>query len=415
MLSGKVVGALLSIVYLGLATRSLGPEAFGQFAMVLSIGQGVSSLVSFESWQLLVRYGMDRLEPGHETALGRLFAFCVVLDVIGAAVGALAVTTAVFVLAPAFGWSGDLTRDALLFCFVLLMSTRSAATGVLRLHDRFGAAALVETAIPVLRFVGALAVVASGATIERLLAAWAAAEILTALLYWTKATRIIRPQAQWWRLSSLRAIPTELPGILGYAGLVNATSTLRVAGRQLPVLLVGGIVGPASAGLYRVAFQLAQALANVSEMTSRAVFAELMRAQSDRSPSELASLFRRAALLALGTAVIIAVVVLTLGEPMIALLAGPAFAGAYPLLLFLGIAAALDAAGVAFEPALVATERAGLAFGLRAVATAVLVGLLVLLLRPYGAPGAAAATMLGSMTAMLLLGWAAWRTIHARS
>ncbi len=402
---------MLSFFYLGLATRALGPEAFGQFTLVLGTGQAVATLVTFESWQLLVRYGMERLHAGRSEALGRLIAFCAVLDWAGALVGCLLATAAVTWLAPWFGWSATLREQALLFCFVLLLCTRSAATGVLRLHDRFGVAAFAETMTPILRLVGALIVVWHGATVTGLLAAWAFAEIVTALVYWTGALRTV-PLSLWqWRGAA--SIPGEIPGLWRYAAMVNGTSTLGLVGKQFAVLLVGAWVGPAAAGGYRIAHQLGQALANISDMMSRATFSELMRAKAGETQSALAQLFRRASLMAVGTALVMILLVLAIGKFMVVALAGPAFASAAPLLLFLGTAAALDAAGVSFEPALIATGRAWLAFRLRLLSTVLLFGGLIAMLQLFGTIGAAAATTAASALTLLLLGSAAWRAVHA--
>ena len=411
LLSGKTVGAILSFFYLGLATRSLGPTGFGQFTLVLGTAQAIATLVTFESWQLLVRYGMPRLRAHDGAGLGRLIAFCVTLDLGGAVVGCLIAVGAIAVLTPVFDWSADLREQALLFCFVLLLCTRSAATGVLRLHDRFGAAAFAETVTPVLRLFGALVVVWQGATVIGLLAAWAVADIVTALVYWRGAIQTV-PVRQWhWR--GVAAVPAEIPGLWRYAAMVNATATLGLVGRQLAVLMVGAWVGPAAAGGYRLAHQLGQALANITDMMSRATFSELMRTRAGQTAAELAQLFRRASLIALITATVMVVLVLLAGPTLLGLLAGPGYDDAVPLLMLLGVAAALDAAGVSFEPALIATDRAWLALRLRMLSTALLLAGLVLLLSEFGPIGAAAATAIASALTLLLLGTAAWRAIHA--
>src|SRR3546814_9859161 len=53
----------------------------------------------------------------------------------------------------------------------------------------------------------------------------------------------------------------------------------------------------------------------------------------------------------------IAIIVVFIGKPLLLLLAGPAYEAAYPLLVLLGIAAAIDLIGVTYEPLLMATGR----------------------------------------------------------
>jgi O-antigen/teichoic acid export membrane protein len=109
---------------------------------------------------------------------------------------------------------------------------------------------------------------------------------------------------------------------------------------------------------------------------------------------------------------VIVVLLLLIGKPALLVVAGPEFAGAYPLLILLGVAAALDLAGVSFEPAMLATGKAGLVLKLRLLVTLLLVALLVLLLPPMSTMGAAIATLMASLAGLILFGFAAWRSVH---
>ena len=412
LLAGKIVGAVLSLIYLGIATRALGPAGFGQFVLILGTGQAVATLVSFESWQLLLRFGMERLHSKKTDDLGHLIAFCIVLDLVAAAFGAVLAMLGVAVLGPRFGWSIATQKEALAFCLVLLVCIRSASIGVLRLHDRFGAAAFAETVTPIIRFIGAMVVVAIGPSVNGLLIAWAIAELATAAVHWGLAIATVRPRLAWWRWSHLRRVPAENPGLWHYAATTNIASTLGIVGKQFAVLFVGASVSPAAAGGYRIAHQLGQALANISDMLSRATFSELMRIRAGRTAGELVRMFRSASLLAMVTAVIMIAILLILGRPLLTLLAGEHYGSVYPLVLLLGIAAALDACGVSFEPALLATGRVSLALRLRIISTAFLFVALWVLLERAGIIGAAWATFFASLLALILLGAASWRAVH---
>ncbi|CAN5172158.1 oligosaccharide flippase family protein [soil metagenome] len=412
LLLGKIVGAVLSLIYLGLATRALGKTGFGQFVIILGTGQTIAALVSFETWQILLRFGMDRIEEGRSEKLGRLVAFCMMLDLIGAFIGTVLATIGIQLLAPYFGWSATIKHDALIFCILLLISERSAPTGILRLFDRFGAAAFAETVTPVVRLIGALVVVSLGASVRGLLAAWAVAEIATAAMHWILALRLIPLKARWWTVAGLRAVPGEHPGLWRFAGIVNATSTFGLVGKQIAVLLVGASVGAAAAGGYRIAHQLGQALANISEMLSRATFTELMRARATQTSQQLALLFRRASIMAALTAAVMIAIMLLLGKLLLSVLGGGQYAAALPLVLMLGTAAALDAAGVSFEPALLATGRTWLAFRLRLFSGATLLAALFCALRWGNTETAALATCVVSTMTLILFGAAAWRAIH---
>jgi O-antigen/teichoic acid export membrane protein len=412
LLAGKGFGAVLSLVYLGIATRSLGAEGFGQLALILGTAQALVALVGFQTWQLVVRYGMPHLQAGRHEKLRDLLRFSILLDYGAAVAGCLLAFIAVRGLGGYFGWSDALQDQALVFAAVMLLTVRLTATGVLRLYDRFRTAALADSIVPSVRLIGALLVLLSGPTITGFLIAWAAAEVVTAAATWWIAARTAKGAMRLGRPPKLSSLFADNPGLGRFALVTNANFTLGAVAKQFSTVIVGLFAGATSAGYYRLAFQLGQSLAKVADLFARAVFAELTRVHFGDSSERLAKLFRASVRFTMLAAAVVVALILLLGKPALLLVAGPEFAGAYPLLLLLGTAAALDLGGVTFEPALLATGRAGLLLKLRITVTALLVVLLVALLPPLGAKGAAIATLSASLAGLLLLGWGAWRAIH---
>src|SRR3546814_19993453 len=89
----------------------------------------------------------------------------------------------------------------------------------------------------------------------------------------------------------------------------------------------------------------------------------------------------------------IAIIVVFIGKPLLLLLAGPAYEAAYPLLVLLGIAAAIDLIGVTYEPLLMATGRMNWSVKIRLFNAVLLVVILTILLPRFGTIGAAIATL----------------------
>src|SRR3546814_7748203 len=87
LLASRGVLAVLSLVYLGVATRTLGAADFGRFALITGASQAIALLVGFQTWQIVVRYGVDHLNSGDDVGLAALLRACVGLDVLSAVVG----------------------------------------------------------------------------------------------------------------------------------------------------------------------------------------------------------------------------------------------------------------------------------------------------------------------------------------
>ena len=412
MLGGKSVGGILSLFYLAIVTRSLGVADFGRFALVLSTVQAIAALVTFESWQIIVRFGQRHLISSDTHALNRLIRFCILIDIASASAGCLIAAAVTLLLGPFFGWSPELRVQALFFCAAMLIGIRSTPTGILRLFDRFDTTSVADTMVPVGRMIGALIVLAVGPSIMAFLIVWAGAEIFCAACYWLLALRAGRGRIGSWGEGRFLAARLENPGLLRFLTATNLSTTLSSVGKQVAVLIIGLFVGPTGAGLYRLANQLSTSLTKISGLLSRTIFAELARANASDGAEQVRALFGRMNRLALITGGSIVALILFVGKPILVLVAGDDFAAAYPLLLLLGIAASIDLVGVSFSPLLMATDRAGTSLRIIFVNTLVLLALLTLLLPRLGTIGAAYSSLATSILGFLLMGWASRRAVR---
>jgi O-antigen/teichoic acid export membrane protein len=274
------------------------------------------------------------------------------------------------------------------------------------MHDRFDLAAMADSTTPVFRMIGALFALAFFPTVKGFLMAWAVAEIATWLAYWAMVYRVgtlgdlLRTRVSRKRLSM------ENPGFWRTMWSTNAQTTLGLASRQFPLLVVGAYAGPAAAGGFRLAHQLASALSKVATLLTRAAFPELVRQLRDRSADGIGRLVARVtAGSALGAGAVMLLVAL-LGRHLLILIGGEQFAPAYVLLLWLAGGACIELAAVSFEPILQALNRPVAAFVARSAAVLLQLAAMTVLLPALGALGAAISVLLGALFAFIFLGLA---------
>ena len=212
LLGGRGINAVLSLVYLALATRTLGLDGFGYFALVVALGQTVTGLANFQTWQFVVRWGSGEDGPGEATG------FAIALDLMSVALGA--------VLAAALVWSAqfwlplpdDLLWVAFGYCLVSLLSIRTTPLGLLRLRFAYGAATAAEAVQPVVRALGAVLAVFFMPTVLGFVLAWAAAEVAVAATLWVVAG--LRERIDLSRISLTR-IPRAHPGAWRFVWATN--------------------------------------------------------------------------------------------------------------------------------------------------------------------------------------------------
>ncbi|MGD9664389.1 MAG: oligosaccharide flippase family protein, partial [Novosphingobium sp.] len=80
LLGGKGFGAICSLVYLAIITRSLGLKGFGHFSLIFGTSQALIAIAGFQTWRIVVRYGAAHVQRDDWGAFGRLSMLCGLLD-----------------------------------------------------------------------------------------------------------------------------------------------------------------------------------------------------------------------------------------------------------------------------------------------------------------------------------------------
>ena len=392
LLGGRGFNAVLSLVYLALATRTLGIDGFGYFALVVALGQTVTGLANFQTWQFVVRWGASEEGPGEATG------FAIALDLLSLVLGT--------VLAAGLVWSADFwlpLPDDLLgvafgYCMVSLLAIRTTPTGLLRLRFKYGLATAAEAVQPAIRAAGAVLAWLFMPTVTGFVLAWAAAEVAVAAALWIVAARHERIDLSQ---ISLKKIPRDHPGAWRFVWSTNMSGSLSVGGKQVMILLVGAIGGEAFAGGFRVASQLGQALVSLAQTVSKAIYPELVHAQD--AAHDIA---RRMANIALVGGVMAIGFALLFGRWGLEAIAGPEFGVVYWTMVILAVAGAIELVGASLESLLVSAGRAGTAFLVRAVPTLLAFALLETAMAWNGLKGAAF-TVLGASALAVMGFWVA--------
>ncbi len=392
LLTGRGVNAVLSIVYLALATRTLGLDGFGYFAIILALGQTVTGLANFQTWQFVVRWGAEEGGPADATG------FAIALDMLSVGLGLVLAAVLVSTAPMWLPLPADLLPIAFGYCVVSLLAIRTTPTGLLRLRFAYARATAAETVQPIVRAVGAGLAAAAMPTVSGFVFAWAAAEIAVAVALWIAAGRMERIDLT--RIS-LKHIPAAHPGAWRFVWSTNMSGSLNVGAKQVLILLIGAIGGETAAGGFRVASQLGQALVSLAQAVSKAIYPELVHAQDTAH-----DMARRMANIALVAGVLAVLITLFFGRWALDAIAGEEFGVVYWAMVILAIAGAIELVGASLESLLVSAGRAGTAFVMRAGPTLLSLSLLDVAMGWNGLKGAAF-TVLGSSALSVIGFWVA--------
>ncbi|MXP14897.1 oligosaccharide flippase family protein [Altererythrobacter confluentis] len=389
LLGGRGFNAVLSLVYLALATRTLGLEGFGYFALIVALGQTVTGIANFQTWQFVIRWGAETENAGEATG------FAIALDMMSLLLGAILATGLVYSTRFWLPLPSELHGLALCYCLVSLASIRSTPTGLLRLRFKYGLATAADAVQPIVRAAGAVLAVLYMPDVTGFILAWAASEVAVAAAYWIIAAR---DQKIDFSQISLFRIPRHHPEAWRFVWSTNMSGSLAVGGKQVMILLVGAIGGEAFAGGFRVASQLGQALVQLAQTVSKAIYPELVHAQDNA-----VAIARRMAQLALVGGIVAVGIAILFGRWGLVAIAGPEFRIVYWAMVILAVAGAIELVGASLESLLVSAGRAGTAFLTRAAPTLLAMALLPTAMEWNGLKGAAF-TILGS-SALAVIGF----------
>ncbi|GIX19834.1 lipopolysaccharide biosynthesis protein [Erythrobacter cryptus] len=394
LLGGRGFNAVLSLVYLAIAARTLGTQGFGHFALIVALGQAITGLANFQTWQFIVRWGANGDGGSVDPDKAReATGFAMALDFVSVALG-LALAGAVIASAP---WWLEVPRDllglAFAYCAISLAAIRTTPTGILRLHFQYGRAAMAEAVQPIVRTLGAALALVFMPNVTGFILAYAASEIAVAAALWVAAARV---QPISLAAISLKSIPSRHRDTWRFVVSTNLSGSLSVAGKQVIILLVGTFGGAALAGGFRVASQLGQALISLAQTVSKAILPELVHSRQNAL-----TITRRMANIAAVGGVIAVVTALAFGRIGLELVAGEDFGVFYWAMVILAIAGAVELVGASLESLLVSAGKAHIAFIVRAVPTLLALVLLDAAIAWNGAKGAAFALLGSSSLAVI--------------
>ncbi|HET8534279.1 MAG TPA: lipopolysaccharide biosynthesis protein [Sphingomicrobium sp.] len=398
--ASRIVAAIASVATLALTGRALGVILFGILILIHSYAQAASSLSKFQTWQIVIRYGGQGLAAGRPEDFKVATGFSFGLDLLSGLVG---MVFAMALLPLIGGWFGVPERYmtiALLYCLVIPTMQAMTPGGVLRTLDRFDLLSWGTVVDPILKVILTAIAWAIKAPFVAYVAIWFACDLIGDLYQWWLTWRELKRREMSDALRpTLR--PHPLKDAWRFAIRVNLASSLGAAWGPIARLIVGGLLGAASAGLYRVAATLSDSAQKPIDLLSRAFYPEVMK-MDPRTKKPWKLMLRGAALAGL-FAVLAILIVFVAGEDLIRLIFGKDFVGAYSALVVLIIAPLLAMISFPMPPMLYALHRDQAPLVSRIVGTLLYLLIVAPLSWRFGLAGAAAAFVIGTAAMVLVL------------
>lgn len=411
VLGGKAGAGLISLVYLVIAARALGPRDYGILVLVHGYVTAVCGIVEFPAWQAIVRYGAEATKDDAPHRLARLLRFGSAVELAGGVAAIVAAMILAPFVGPHLGWPPETVAFAIPYSFAVLGSVRSAPAGYLQLIDRFDLIGLHNMVQPIVRLCGASITLLMGWGLKAFLAAWLAAALAEFAVLWIMAlwcaNRRLGPIL---RRPEPGIVRDDNPGIWRFMVASNADVTLsELAGRIAP-LIVGWVLGPAMAGLFAVAQRATVIIAQPAQILGNTAYAELARmVAAGEGGAPLRRTLVRVIGIALAAAAPVTLIVALFPTPIVTLLAGSAFKAAGSVMVVLVVARMIAVIGPPCSSALSAMGYPALSMSVNLFASLIFLPILPWLLHSAGLMGAGIQAVGQAILAAALLAGLVWR------
>ncbi len=358
LLTGTSATVALSLVSIALAARALGPDQYGVLALIITLGQASERLLSFQSWQPLIRYGATLDSDSERDDLRSLFKFGLLLDGLGSAaawvVASVCAIGAHYVLR--IPWSS--TGMALIYVFSLLFNLNGTATAIFRLSGRFRIVAHLQVLNAALRLGASGLVFMMGGGLIGFVLVWTATQISGSLLNIGFGLRLLSSRDIHRVLSAnITEMTKRFPDLWRFTWGANVSLTIWASAQQLDTLIVGWLADPASAGMFHIAKRVSRVVLQVGSQVEAVVYPDLSRLWAAAKRAAFIRLILQTELILAAFGALSFMTMFFLGGWAIRITAGPRFAGAAPLLTVQLFAVALTISGAASRAALLAMGR----------------------------------------------------------
>jgi O-antigen/teichoic acid export membrane protein len=355
LFAGNLAGSTIGLVAFALTARALGTTDYGVLALIFAYCRAIERIVSFQSWQPLIKYGAALTGKEHHEELKSLMKFGLLLDIGGAVATYVVAVGVAIVAAHLLGWSTQTVDLLLIYATSLLFNASGMATAVLRLAGRFRLMAYSNVTSAAMRVAFCALGYWFGGGLFAFVLIWAGMQIWGSIIFIAFAFLELRRQGVvgLWK-APIKDVRTKFPGIWNFAWSSNLSLTIRSSAYEFDTLLVGALADPASAGLYHIAKRIGRLALQLGNQVQAVIYPDVARLWAQRAFEEFRNTVWQIDIVLAVFGLLAWFFFYLTAEPLLRFVAGPEFTAAATLLVVQMAAVTMTLTGAAMRSALMA-------------------------------------------------------------
>jgi len=404
VLRGRGIAALFNIVALSLMANALSPVEFGLVVLLHTYVLAIRGLLNFRTFEAIVKYGVPIHANGDNDGLRKLLRNTTSVDVLSSIVATGLGVFAASITGKFLHWDEQMVTIAAVYSLTMLTTATGTPNGVLRLYDRFDALGVWYTVSPAIRLFGVIIAWFFDAKMLVFVGVWAAAFVFeNCWIYLRGHWEVHRQMSESiWRGFRWQEIRETSPEFRHFMGVIYWQTNVDMLPKHLAVLLAGSLLGPAGAGMFRLANDFSTVLSKPGLMLREVLFPDLSRMLHNKEAG-FHQLGIRAVKIAGASGLLLVMLSIPLGAPILGII-GADYTPAAPLMTLMLLAATFELAGSPLRAAAYALGGAGRVLRIYALSSFVYLSLFYVFTPPLGLIGpGVAASIAGALTLGRLL------------
>lgn len=321
------------------------------------------------------------------------------IDWAAAIVATLVGIMAASLAADMLDWKPVMISWAAVYSLIMLTTANGTSNGILRVYDRFDAIGVQFTITPALRFITVAAAWALDASMPVFIIAWGAAFAIGQFYMFVRGQVELRAHMsdRLWSGFKWGDLKERGSDFWKFIRVVYWQTNIDLLPKHVAVLLAGALLGPAAAGMFRLAREFSTVLTQPAIALREVLFPDLTRS-FHAEDGGIHSVPFKAAVIAGMAGLGFVLISIVFGESILGII-GEEYIPAASLLTMLLIAASFDLASAPLRAAAYAIGRAGSVLNIHVIGTIVYVSMFFLMTPLTGLTGPGWAAMLASLLA----------------
>lgn len=403
VLRGRSIAAVLTLTATALMANALSATEFGLVILLHTYVLAIRGILNFRTYEAIVRYGVPLHENGETLGLKQLFRTTTAIDLISGIAATLLGISAVSFAGGLLHWDIEMISLAGLYSLVMLTTVTNTPNGILRLYDRFDALSVFYTVGPLIRITGVVIAWSMGAGMHIYIAIWAAAFIFENCWLMIRGHYELSKHlnTNLWTGGGWRQVYKTSKEFRQFMIVVYWQTNIDLLPKHLSVLLAGSLLGPAAAGMFRLARDFSSILSKPAMMLREVLFPDLTRILHNKSGG-FDELGLRAVKLAGAAGLLLVLISIPAAEPILGII-GQEYTEASTLLTLMLLAATFELASSPMRAAAYAMGKVAPVLRIHLLSVVIYLGLFYVLTTSMGLTGPGLAAIAGSLLTLLLM------------